>query len=146
MPLTETSIYNVRDHLLSIDDLNRPKVLDMMNITSGKMNSCVIMLARLLLMRKGVYADQPDMGIDIQGRYRFTFTDELYELQHDIETQVQTYLPQFLPINVQCSYKMINKVNCVEIYIIIQQVVCQLIYNTDTLSLEGFEQMLKGGQ
>lgn len=144
MPLTNGSIYNVKDYLLSIDDLNRPRVLDMMNVTNGKINSAIIMIARLLLLKKATYADQPDLGIDIRGRYRFTFADELNELQYDIEQQISTYLPEFLPINVNCKYERINNINCVVIYMIIQQMVCQLVYNTEDLTLEGFEDMLKG--
>lgn len=144
MELLKNSKYNVRDYLLSIDDLNRPRVVDMMDIKINKMNSAAVMIARLLLMRKAIYPDQPDIGIDIRGRYRFAFTDELRELEKDLQDQITTYLPEFLPVEVSCVYQRINKVNCVVIYIAIQHIAYQLVYNTEDMTLEGFEDMMKG--
>lgn len=139
MALSVSSIYNLRDYLLDIDDLNKPKVLDMINITSNKMNSAMLMIARLILMRKSTYMDQPDMGIDIRGRYRFAFEDELSELKHDLEEQINTYLPEASPVTVNCYFQQINKQNCVIIQMSIQEIMAQMIYNTETYSLAGFE-------
>lgn len=139
MALTTTSLYNLKDYLLDIDDLNKPKVLDMMEVSNNKMNSAILMIARLILMKKATYMDQPDMGIDIRGRYRFSFENELSDLNKDLQDQINKYLPEASPVTVNCYYQQINKQNCVIIQMSIQQSMYQLIYNTETYTLAGFE-------
>ena len=94
---------NIRDYLLDIDDLNRPKVLDMENIQTGTMNSAALLIIRLLLLKKGSYPDFPDLGIDIRGRYRFAFEEELITLRNELEDQISTYLPELIPVDVEVS-------------------------------------------
>ena len=50
MAVSETSNGNVRDYLISINELNRPTVVDMTIIKPGVMNSAVTMIAGLILM------------------------------------------------------------------------------------------------
>ena len=133
MAVDESS--NIRDYLLSLDDLGKPKVVDMSIIKSGVMNSAVILLARLITMRKGNLPDFPDMGVDIKGRYRFSFDSEITMLQTDIETQVATYIPEFLPINVACSADGDHPEKII-IRITINGTLYELVYNSSSSVLE----------
>ncbi len=92
---------NIRDYLLDIDDIGQPRVLDM-NIQPGKPSSGLLMAIRLILMRKGTIPDIPDMGVDINGRYRASLDDPSV-LANDIEEQISTYLPEMLPVTVTCT-------------------------------------------
>lgn len=120
---------NVREYLLSIDDLGKPKVVDMSVIKNGIMNSAIILLAKLITMKKGTNPDIPDMGVDIKGRYRFSFDSEMTMLQDDIEQQVATYLPEFLPVNVVCSANGENPEEII-IRITVNGILYELIYNS----------------
>ena len=141
MAVNMTAQSNIRDYLLGLDDIGRPKVVDMLDIKSGKMNSAVVMISRLLYLRKGTYMDQPDMGIDIVGRYRFSFADELNYLNSDIKKQVETYLPEFAPITVKCEFQWINKVQHIIIFLNIDKTAYELVYNVESNTILGLESM-----
>ena len=96
MDLNLTDDDNPRDHLLALNDLGLPKVIDMSRIESGVMNTAITCIARLIVMRKGTDMDRPDMGIDIVGRYRFAETSEMTTLQLELEEQIAMYLPDLL--------------------------------------------------
>ena len=63
--ITVDSTANIRDYLLDLDDIGKPKVVDMTDIRRGKLNSAATMIIRLLLLKKGTYPDFPNLGIDI---------------------------------------------------------------------------------
>lgn len=94
---------NIRDYLLDVNDLNQPKVLDLSEIETGKLNSAALLIVRLLLLKKGTYPDYPDLGIDIRSRYRFAFEEELITLRQELEEQMTLYLPELLPVEVEVS-------------------------------------------
>lgn len=130
---------NIRDYLLDIDDLNRPKVLDMKNIQTGTMNSAALLIIRLLLLKKGSYPDFPDLGIDIRGRYRFAFEEELITLRNELEDQISTYLPELIPVDVEVSlYRPKDSLeNMILFSIIIRQVKFEILYNVAANTIEG---------
>lgn len=130
---------NIRDYLLDIDDLNRPKVLDMENIQTGTMNSAALLIIRLLLLKKGSYPDFPDLGIDIRGRYRFAFEEELITLRNELEDQISTYLPELIPVDVEVSlYRPKDSLeNIILFSIIIRQVKFEILYNVAANTIEG---------
>lgn len=130
---------NIRDYLLDIDDLNRPKVLDMENIQTGTMNSAALLIIRLLLLKKGSYPDFPDLGIDIRGRYRFAFEEELITLRNELEDQISTYLPELIPVDVEVSlYRPKDSLeNMILFSIIIRQVKFEILYNVASNTIEG---------
>lgn len=130
---------NIRDYLLDIDDLNRPKVLDMENIQTGTMNSAALLIIRLLLLKKGSYPDFPDLGIDIRGRYRFAFEEELITLCNELEDQISTYLPELIPVDVEVSlYRPKDSLeNMILFSIIIRQVKFEILYNVAANTIEG---------
>ena len=136
IPVDDNS--NIRDYLLGMDDLNRPKVIDMTIIKPNVMNSCILMIIRLILLRKGTYPDIPDMGIDIRGRYRFAFESELSMLQHEIQNQIETYLPEFLATEVTEKKKKGEKDGPkVVIQITVDGTTYELVYNISTNTIEG---------
>lgn len=130
---------NIRDYLLDIDDLNRPKVLDIENIQTGTMNSAALLIIRLLLLKKGSYPDFPDLGIDIRGRYRFAFEEELITLRNELEDQISTYLPELIPVDVEVSlYRPKDSLeNMILFSIIIRQVKFEILYNVAANTIEG---------
>jgi hypothetical protein len=126
---------NVKEYLLSLDDLGQPDVVDMSVIKSGVMNSAAILLIKLIIMRKGTIPDIPDLGIDIKGRYRFSFDSELTMLENDIEDQIALYIPEFLPVSVSCSV-LSDSPSDIIIAISINGTIYQLVYNTANSTLE----------
>lgn len=131
-----------RDHLLAVDDLGLPKVLTMAKIEPGIMNTAIMSIIRLIRMRKGTDPDRPDMGIDIVGRYRFAFESELMTLQYEIEDQISTYLPEFLPVSVTATMVTdradSNYLNKIELRITINKVQYQLLYDKEAEELDVF--------
>lgn len=140
MAITTDDNANITDYLLGMDDLNRPKEIDMSIIKPGAMNSAMLMIIRMILMRKGTIPDIPDLGIDIRGRYRFAFESELTTLQSEISQQIQTYLPEFLSNEVNV-YMQTGETDGpkVVIEITIDGTTYELIYNISTNTLEGLD-------
>ena len=140
MDLKLSSDDNPRDYLLDLNDLGKPRVIDMSRIENGVMNTAITCIARLIIMRKGTDMDRPDMGIDIVGRYRFADTDELVVLQQEIENQIYMYLPEFIPVTVECSPVIENtqdrSIVKVEINVTIDGVMYQLMYNIEDSKIE----------
>ena len=135
---------NVREYLLALNDLGQPKMVDMSVIEINKLNSAVILIARLIMMRKGTDPDRPDMGIDIAGRYRFSFTNELYNLEREIQDQLFSYLPELSPITVSVSYqsettKNLERQNKICIDLNINMTTYRLMYDRDSSKLKVLE-------
>ena len=86
----------LREHLIATDEFNRPKVL------KGK-DALSVLLLRLLLMEPGDNFDHPEMGIDIIGRYRFSHAEDLKKLEHEIEMQIEQYLPYYRVSEIKCT-------------------------------------------
>ena len=140
MDLNLTDSDNPRDHLLALNDLGLPKVVDMSKIEPGVMNTAITCIARLIVMRKGTDMDRPDMGIDIVGRYRFSESPELTRLQNEIEEQIAMYLPEFLPVDVESSMVIEETANQlirkIKIDIYLDGTLYQLLYNNNESKLE----------
>ena len=130
---------NIRDYELGLDDLGQPNVIDMTVLRAKRMNSAALLIARLLFIRKGTYADQPDMGIDIVKRYRFSFEEELLTLNNELKDQMTDYLPEFLPVNVNCAYMQKDDNRYVNISILANGAMYNLYYNTSSNRLESIE-------
>lgn len=86
----------LREHLVTTDEFNRPKVL------KGK-DALSVLLLRLLLMEPGDNFDHPEMGIDVIGRYRYSQADDLKTLEKEIEMQIEQYLPTYRVAEVKCT-------------------------------------------
>lgn len=141
MPRVLDEEANVSDYLLGLDDLQQPQRIDMSIIRPGEWNSAILIIARLILMRKGQLEDHPDMGIDIRGRYRFSFDSELIQLNQEIQDQVAQYAPEFAPVDVVSVFrdKKGSDAAGVEISIIVNNVAYSLLYNLQNETIEGLE-------
>ena len=137
--ITVDSTANIRDYLLDLDDIGKPKVVDMTDIRRGKLNSAATMIIRLLLLKKGTYPDFPNLGIDIRGRYRFMFSEELSTLESELTDQIETYLPELLPITVSAEMITIpsTTANCILFNIISNEIDFVLLYNINKNTFDG---------
>lgn len=137
--ITVDSTANIRDYLLDLDDIGKPKVVDMTDIRRGKLNSAATMIIRLLLLKKGTYPDFPNLGIDIRGRYRFMFSEELSTLESELTDQIETYLPELLPITVSAEMITIpsTKANGILFNIISNEIDFVLLYNINKNTFDG---------
>lgn len=141
--IKKNNLANIRDYLLDIDDIKQPKVVDMTKIEPGVLNSAAVLIIRLLLLKKGTYSDFPDMGIDIRGRYRFAYEDEMIELQNDIASQIESYLPELLPVDVVVSMQTPAQnnllINTINISITASQTKYVLLYDISENTLAGIK-------
>lgn len=137
--ITVDSTANIRDYLLDLDDIGKPKVVDMTDIRRGKLNSAATMIIRLLLLKKGTYPDFPNLGIDIRGRYRFMFSEELSTLESELTNQIETYLPELLPITVSAEMITIpsTTANGILFNIISNEIDFVLLYNINKNTFDG---------
>nr|WP_278860472.1 hypothetical protein [Catenibacterium mitsuokai] len=137
--ITADSTANIRDYLLELDDIGKPKVVDMTDIRRGKLNSAATMIIRLLLLKKGTYPDFPNLGIDIRGRYRFMFSEELSTLESELTDQIETYLPELLPITVSAEMITIpsTTANGILFNIISNEIDFVLLYNINKNTFDG---------
>lgn len=137
--ITVDSTANIRDYLLELDDIGKPKVVDMTDIRRGKLNSAATMIIRLLLLKKGTYPDFPNLGIDIRGRYRFMFSEELSTLESELTDQIETYLPELLPITVSAEMITIpsTTANGILFNIISNEIDFVLLYNINKNTFDG---------
>ena len=86
------------EYLLSINKFDRPKkYVD----SEGKPAATQTLITRLILMDPGTIQHHPDMGVGIVSRYRYSNTDDLPALRHDIEDQCKTYLPELYDCTVE---------------------------------------------
>lgn len=140
---SSNSNMNVVEYLLGINELNRPKVVDMSIIKPNVMNSAIILITRLIYLKKGTaYPDFPDMGIDIIKRYRFAYEEELPALARDIEEQVSTYLPEFLPISVSVGFAPdYEGKNKIQIKLEFNDTEFMMVYDTSTYSLDTLQEL-----
>ena len=141
MPRVLDEEANVSDYLLGLDDLQQPQRIDMSIIRPNEWNSAILIIARLILMRKGQLEDHPEMGIDIRGRYRFSFDSELTQLNQEIQDQVAQYAPEFSPVDVVSVFrdKKVNEPAGIEIAIVVDNVAYSLFYNLKNETIEGLE-------
>lgn len=141
MPRVLNEEANVTDYLLGLDDLQQPRAIDMSIIRPNEWNSAILFIARLILMRKGQLDDHPDMGIDIRARYKFSYEDELIQLNQEIQEQVARFLPEFSPIEVTSQFKEGKAEGSIVIIVIIDNVAYELLYSLTSATIEGLEGM-----
>lgn len=132
---------NIREYLLGLDDLQQPKMIDMSIISNGVWNSAIILIMRLILLKKGIYPDHPDLGIDIRARYKFAFETELFTLQEEIQSQINKYLPELNYVQVRAMFEKYNDKYCVIIVINIEQMLFTLFYDIQGQRFIGLEGM-----
>lgn len=86
-------------HTLSLNDFNMPLVF------KGN-NAAYVNIIRLIELEKGTFQSHPDMGVGIHSRYRFNNDENvLQNLQHDIQNQIERFLPQLSATDIRCTLK-----------------------------------------
>ena len=89
----------MKEHVLSLNDFKMPKVF---NDTDTK----YILIIRLLLLEPGKFQSHPEMGIGLKSRYRYNNDENfLINLQHDINTQINKYLPELSVVDITVNVK-----------------------------------------
>lgn len=91
---TPTKDAKYTEHSLSVNEFGQPSVLT-------DQYAVPVKLIELLLLNPGTYPTKPDMGVGLIRNYRYTFMDNLQDLQTEIENQISTYLPEFTSVEVR---------------------------------------------
>lgn len=80
-----------REYLFSVNEFNEPKKVE-------NKSAIALLLVRLIMMDPGSDPLHPDMGVGIRN-YRYS-ADNLEDLRSRVQTQIETYLPEFQNVNV----------------------------------------------
>ena len=80
-----------REYLFSVNEFNEPKKVE-------NKSAIALLLVRLIMMDPGSDPLHPDMGVGIKN-YRYS-ADNLEDLRSRVQTQIETYLPEFQNANV----------------------------------------------
>jgi len=87
----------LNEYLLSLDEFSKPKVVE------GN-DAVFVLLVRLLLLEPGtVDLTHPLMGIGLISRYRYSYEENLSDLQGECASQIATYLPDLIGVDVKLS-------------------------------------------
>ena len=92
--MANNEITGLKEQLLSINEFMQPKIL------KGE-SAAFTDIIRLFLLEPGTNQTHPEMGIGIRSRYRFSDTDEMSVLKQEIKTQMESYLPTLLIMDIQ---------------------------------------------
>ena len=117
----------MKEHVLSLNDFNMPKVFD-------ASNSIYILIVRIILLEPGTFQSHPEMGIGIKSRYRYGTIDDAFlsTLKNDISKQLETYLPSLASTDIVLT---VNG-NTLGIIIDTEDGAYVLAYNSDTNILD----------
>ena len=89
----------MKEHVLSINDFNMPKVFD-------ENDSNYVLLIRLILLEPGKFQSHPTMGIGIKSRYRFNNNeDSMDSLRSDLRNQINKFLPWIVTTEITITRK-----------------------------------------
>lgn len=86
----------IYDYPLSINKINLPKELE-------NIDALTLYLKKLIIMDKGTYESNPNMGVGIRN-YRYDDPSNLLLLKNEIEDQIMKFLPYFSTIDVNVEY------------------------------------------
>ena len=89
----------MKEHVLSINDFNMPKVFDENDIN-------YVLLIRLILLEPGKFQSHPTMGIGITSRYRFNNNEDFMDsLRSDLRNQINKFLPWIVTTEITITRK-----------------------------------------
>ncbi|MGN1394240.1 MAG: hypothetical protein ACI4V7_09495 [Succinivibrionaceae bacterium] len=118
--------YDVSEPLMSINKFNKPKVLQ-------EPDSGVVRIVRLILLEPGTIQTHPDMGVGIVSKFRYSIDIDIDSLNNRIKNQIETYLPMYTTVNVDCSLDVDKK--CINISIKSDQLNTYIPINIETGSV-----------
>lgn len=116
----------VSEYALSVNDFGQPAVLT-------NSDAIAVKLIELLLLKPGTYPTRPNMGVGLVENYRYTFFDNISDLQTEIQNQINTYLPEFQTTDVTLSANENEKQ--LIITITVNSLTYALVLDTDTKTL-----------
>ena len=117
----------MQEYSLSINEFNQPVVYD-------DKKALYIKLIRLLLLEPGTYQSNPEMGVGIVSRYRYSTEVDISDLKYDIETQVNDYIPDLTSVSVDLEPDYSNNLLYIKAYM--NNILFEITFNTTTLKLE----------
>ena len=89
----------MKEHVLSINDFNMPKVFD-------ENDSNYVLLIRLILLEPGKFQSHPTMGIGIKSRYRFNNNEDFMDsLRSDLRNQINKFSPWIVTTEITITRK-----------------------------------------
>ena len=123
----ETISDKYAEYSLSITEFNRPEIA-----TGAK--AIIQKIIQLIFMNPGTYPTNPYMGLGFIKKYRYSFMDNIDELNEEVKEQIRTYLPEFQTVNVEFS-NMNEKVNQLVIFITVDYMTYSLVLDTSKKTL-----------
>lgn len=123
----ETISDKYAEYSLSITEFNRPEIA-----TGAK--AIIQKIIQLIFMNPGTYPTKPYMGIGFIKKYRYSFMDNIDELNEEAKEQIRTYLPEFQTVNVEFS-NMNGKINQLVIFITVDYMTYSLVLDTNKKTL-----------
>lgn len=121
-----------REYFLDIDEFNHPKVYTDADAT-------YTLLVRLILLEPGTYPTRPEMGVGLVSKYRYSNSDDMFQLQDDISDQITRFLPEFTGAEVVTSFDAATKT--IHIAITINDITYEMVYSSDTNTLQEVQNM-----
>ena len=118
--------YDVSEPLMSINKFHKPKVLQ-------EPDSGVIRIVRLILLEPGTIQTHPDMGVGIVSKFRYSIDVDIDSLNNRIKNQIETYLPMYTAVNVDCNLDVDKK--CINISVKSDQLNTYIPINIETGSV-----------
>lgn len=123
----ETSSDKYAEYSLSMTEFNRP------DITTGA-KAIIQKIIQLIFMNPGTYPTRPYMGIGFIKNYRYSFMDNIDELNEEVREQIRTYLPEFQTVSVEFS-TMNENINQLVIFITVDYMTYSIVLDTNTKTL-----------
>lgn len=115
------------EHKLALNEFMKP-------VVDTDVRAIIDKIIMLIMMKPGTYPTRPYMGVGLVENYRYTFMDNLNRLKEEVESQKNTYLPEFSAV--QVDFDTLNGVNKeLYIYITIYNSMYALMLNTETKTL-----------
>lgn len=108
------------EYLLSINDINQP-----MSVTNN--DKVVLFIVRLLLLEPGTYQSNPNMGVGLVSRYRYTQDQDIESLTTVVRDQIQTYLPGYNMVDVRITPVFPQEI--LKIQVVLNNIAYNLIYD-----------------
>ena len=88
-----------KEHLLSINTFDMPKILD-------NAKAVLIWVKRLIIMEPGDDLTRPDMGLGLFSKYKYGWEDDvLRDLPLNLTKQILVYMPQYSNVSVDVQVK-----------------------------------------
>lgn len=119
-------MYDEKEPLMSVTKFNKPKILE------GS-NAALVRIVRLILLEPGTIQTHPNMGVGIVSFFRNKVDKDITELNSRIESQINTFLPMYTSVTVNCILD--NDEKCVRIFIKSNELNTYIPINTETGSV-----------